>query len=398
MNKHQNYWAASLLLVSTILFSCHENEEVAPSKSLSDSDNFVSSDQATALAMVLEYPVKNSSGRTTGRIFKDVEGVLTVPDKKGKPAYYILNYEGGGYIMFSADKRTNSIRSFSTTGKFDFETKVLPGGLVSWLNETSDLVSGIREMNTTETEGATQSWAACPMQATVAMAEAPDGGCGPGGGGCEDTFTSVGPLLTTTWGQTMAYNDLVENINCSSGTTPTGCVATTMAQIMKYHQFPNNYNWGAMPNGSGSNETARLMRDIGTAVGMNYSCSSSGAASENAAAAFKNNFGYSNASYTGFNHNTIKQQIRSNRPVYLAAHSSSSCFLWWCSYQDGHAWVCDGYMSSFQCDTGASYLLLHMNWGWTQFSGTNGWYYYNRWNPGTYDFKYNKRMIYNIIP
>ena len=80
-----------------------------------------------------------------------------------------------------------------------------------------------------------------------------------------------------------------------------------MGQIMKFHEFPNNYNWEDMPDDRGTNETARLMRDIGQAVGMNYSCGLSGADSEDAASAFRNTFGYSGANYTGFDREKVNR-------------------------------------------------------------------------------------------
>lgn len=50
---------------------------------------------------------------------------------------------------------------------------------------------------------------------------------------------AVTPLLTTTWNQGTPYNNL-----CPEYTTgkkcATGCVATAMAQVMSYHQWPTS--------------------------------------------------------------------------------------------------------------------------------------------------------------
>jgi hypothetical protein len=237
------------------------------------------------------------------------------------------------------------------------------------------------------------------MQKTIQPID--DGSCNDGGGGgCENSQTIVGPLLSTTWGQTGTYNDLVQNENCNTGTPPTGCVATAMAQIMNYHEFPNNYNWADMPDNRGTLETASLMRDIGQAVNMEYTCSSSGAHMEDATSAFSRDFGYQNASFGGYNHSTVKQQLGWGRPVMLSGYRTKEkkCFLFFCSttYKNGHAWVCDGYRSTFYCETGTSYLHLYMNSGWD--GNLNGWFAYNRWNPGTRDYQYKKEMIYNIRP
>ncbi len=101
-------------------------------------------------------------------------------------------------------------------------------------------------------------------------------------------------------------------------------------------------------------------------------------------------------SLRGFNRDIVKQQLRWNRPVILRGGRKSG---WWifATYSDGHAWVCDGYRSSFDCETGTGYLYLHMNWGWSS-NRLNGWYAYNNWNPGDHTFNYKRGMVYNIKP
>ena len=173
---------------------------------------------------------------------------------------------------------------------------------------------------------------------------------------------------------------------------------------MKYHESPSNYNWDGMPNTFGTMETAKLMRDIGSAVNMQYSCGSSGAHMRDVPRAF-NQLGYQNVRYSGFNRETVKQQLRWNKPVILSGYKykKKKCFLWWCStsYKEGHAWVCDGYRTSTiyseDCRYAWGYLYLHMNWGWTS-NRLNGWFSYNNWNPGNTSFNHKKEMIYNINP
>jgi len=114
---------------------------------------------------------------------------------------------------------------------------------------------------------------------------------------------SVTPLVQTTWDQSPFYND-----SCPSGSV-TGCVATTMAQIMRYWNYPlhgkdtssycdctangftNNfgtqfanygatsYNWAAMPLSVASTNTAvaQLMYHCGVSVHMDYDPNGSGA-------------------------------------------------------------------------------------------------------------------------
>src|SRR5690606_36004508 len=107
-----------------------------------------------------------------------------------------------------------------------------------------------------------------------------------------------------------------------------GCVATATAQIMKYHQFPYNYNWSDMPNLYGTTTTAGLMRDIGTAVNMNYTCDGSKANTRTeVASAFKNNFGYSSATYADYNLQIVRSELNYNRPVVLRGDRDTGGFL-----------------------------------------------------------------------
>lgn len=158
---------------------------------------------------------------------------------------------------------------------------------------------------------------------------------------------------------------------------------------------------------AGANEIARLMRDVGDAVDMDWGCDGSGAnTKDDTPMAFKNSFNYSSANSADFNYDTVESELDNGRPVILSGGRAAD-YIFFDVYEDGHAWVCDGYrlnqkvvFTTYQgimppryfCLTIAS---LHMNWGWN--SGTlNGWYSYNNWEVGDYDFDYKRAMIYNI--
>ncbi|MBQ1436839.1 MAG: C10 family peptidase, partial [Ruminococcus sp.] len=56
-----------------------------------------------------------------------------------------------------------------------------------------------------------------------------------------DTRNSIAPLITTKWNQAEPYWDkcpLVTNEDGEQEQSYTGCVATSMAQIMNYHHWP----------------------------------------------------------------------------------------------------------------------------------------------------------------
>lgn len=141
-------------------------------------------------------------------------------------------------------------------------------GLGYWIEATENGIRNIRKQNLKQSAKMKALWG---NQQGLKNAP-PDNGCHP-------YYYTKGPLLQTTWGQGCGYNSLLQD--CS---TPyycyhavTGCVATAMAQVMKYHTYPASYNWSGMPDTYGTTATATLMRDIGlpSAVNMNYGCSGS---------------------------------------------------------------------------------------------------------------------------
>ena len=395
--------AVLVIFGTTAFLSCEK--ETTISKNEITEECFVNENEAIIYASDLLFHQVN--GNKSTKASKKVNSAVPVPDENGEPVFYVINYENGGFIVISADKRINPIMAFSETGTFSLDEGGVPVGIVDWLWDSKEKVKEARTSKTVD-QKMLQTWEPCAMQKVIYPEDDP---CGddPGNGGCQDTHYEKGPLLTTAWGQGYGYNNLLPNLSCNNanGRAVTGCVATAMAQVMKYHEYPANYNWTGMPNTYGTNSTAILMKDIGTAVGMNYGCGENGGSSAddgNIAPALINTFGYASASRSGFDREVLKQQLRWNRPVILVGYAtkSTSWFGLVTEYSDGHAWVCDGYMSHFYCEIGVGTLYLHMNWGWSNYSDSdtrpNGWFAYNNWDSGKYAFNYEKRMIYNIKP
>ncbi len=232
----------------------------------------------------------------------------------------------------------------------------------------------------------------------------------------ESVIEQYGPLLSTLWDQGMPYNDQVEELECAglpNGRAWVGCVATAIAQVLKYHQYPSTkYNWGIMPNrlypyqsgSTGATEVAKLMQYVGQHVKMEYECTGSGAYTKDAISVFKNNFNYkSGGSYAELSDDDaeplVKADIIAKRPVIMrGSHTyyttTSGWWLWKKTthhYKDGHTWVCDGYKKVRKKLTlrifgkpitlNLSNNYYHMNWGW---SGTgqnsidnNGWFLFS---------------------
>lgn len=199
----------------------------------------------------------------------------------------------------------------------------------------------------------------------------------------------IKPLLATTWDQLGPYNKY------TPGGSPTGCVATAIAQVMKHHNYPASttgegiayykgtrytrslnatYNWDVMTNSynAGStdaeiNAVATLMVNAGYAAKMFYDNSVSGTNDQAMINAMVNVFKYSPACWMrSRDHYPIEEwedmlynELVNNRPVYYSGMSSSG----------GHAFVCDGYEKGY----------FHINWGWSGYC--DGWFKIDALNP-----------------
>lgn len=269
--------------------------------------------------------------------------------------YYVFNAEGNdGFVIVSGDDRTKAILGYADKGSIDMNN--LPDNLKEWLDgyeETIQSISGqdIQRMPHRVLNNAT-----------------------------------IAPMLSCHWGQYSPYN--LQCPEYSGELSVAGCVATAMAQVMYYHQWPktttveipsytsdytaNNvryqstlpalpvttFKWNKMKTTYQSNETgeaadavAELMRYCGQAVQMGYTPIFSGA----------NVYAYELVTYFGYSakardvsrsdYNTdewekmIYNELAHQRPVLYSGSSSSG----------GHQFVCDGYDGQG---------MFHINWGW----------------------------------
>ena len=247
--------------------------------------------------------------------------------------------------------------------------------------------------------------------------------------------STIGPLLNVTWDQTYPYNMYVDK-KCDytiayRDKAPTGCVATATAQIMSYWKYPstlNQYamNWNNMclapipETSSNQSNIARLMREIGREVNMDYECDGSSAKSSDAYNLL-GRLGYIKAFSKGFNSSDVRNAMELRRPLLARGCSKKTTTgkLWWkkTHYSDCHAWVIDGCKTlhykqeNYRINTSTgeytstfSYYdenYFHHNWGWG--SNGNGYfaagcfnlqdaYSYDGDNNSTYDFHYENEI------
>lgn len=379
-------------------FSCSKDSELKNTKILSH-ENFVELSTIKEIASGIIFPVENDSLnlKATTTLTKSVNTIEEVKNISGQPSFYVVNYNEGGFIILSADKRTQPILGFSVTNRFIVDESSYPPGLKFWMDDAKNQIYDIQISYIEQTPKEKIAWELVQqsiINEVNSTKNEPIEDC------YEHTeIYTKGPLTSTLWYQTGGFNDALPYITCSGSNFQVyaGCVPIAMAQIMKYYQHPSNYNWSSMPLTYATSTTANFIEDIHDAIGNVYSgepsydCDGTGVSSSaDMGNVLKTQFSYSYATKADYSYSTVKSNISSNRPVILSGSNNNS----------GHMWVCDGYRTStyyFEDCTAVGYLHLYMKWGW--YNGQyNGWYAYNNFNPGNTNYNSNKKMIYNIIP
>lgn len=212
----------------------------------------------------------------------------------------------------------------------------------------------------------------------------------------------IKPLLNNiNWGQDMPYNTKTPQIN--GNPTPTGCVATALAQIMYYHRHPlraqgsayynfknffkpgktlvlgseGDYQWEKMRPYYATSSTITqeekdavglLLAEVGAGCTMRYDTEESSSTGANALKALHQHFDYPTAQLIRRMNMTAEawdsllyQELAERRPVYLDGIAAEL----------GHAFVCDGYENGF----------YHINWGWD--GRANGYFKFSYLSPQT---------------
>ncbi len=297
-----------LLLLLPLIFaiSCDKNTAINESTTKDDitnsfttiKDHQINIEHAQVIAPA-SFLTLNNNLKTTNLKKKKLKNKKTYYDENGLPALHILNYDNDGQkscIIISGDDRLSPIQAFSENTEFNFDVTI-PAGISHWLNLKIRQINYLRKNKVKQDEKIKNLWVTTYTQILPIGDEDPpevDPEVDPCGDIVE-TYT-MNPLLQTYWGQRCVYNTLCPaeyselDLMCPGlpcGHANTGCVATAMAQIMRFHEYPSTYNWDDMQNtyiqfdfnDPGANDVAQLMADIGDAVNMDYECSGSGATS-----------------------------------------------------------------------------------------------------------------------
>ncbi len=331
----------------------------------------------------------------------------------GEPSYYIFNIgQNEGFVIVAGDDRTAPIIGYSHEGSIDINH--MPSNMKAWLDGYSQEMKVLSSMSDEQAQMAMRA----PRKAKVS------------------TRNSIAPLITTKWDQATPYwNDCPQFMNSDNEADGyelayTGCVATSMSQIMYFHKYPQettkeipaytftytdgNYNYStvqmeALPTTTfdwehmresytGAEDevytsaVAHLMFYVGCSVKTAYGKSASGAYTDDIPKGFAL-FGYGSKiafrnDYTQTDwDNLIYEELKAGRPMIYNGTAGSG---------GGHSFICDGFEYGD---------YFHINWGWGGMG--NGYYQLSILNPHAsgiggatssegYNMKQN--IIYNIIP
>lgn len=341
---------------------------VAPARSLSPSE---------ALGRATGQPVSRSSVAAP---------VMTVGTADA-PALYVFNRSEGGWIIVSADDVAAPVIGYSDSGSFDPEN--LPENLRGWLDLCS---SEIRQ--------ASDAGVAPYMAPAVSRA---------------DEKAPIEPLVKTKWNQNSPYNKY-----CPNGNTYTGCVATAMAQVMKYYNWPEkagdnanfSYSWGGQTytadfrnyqfdwtnmldtyvggqySTAQADAVAKLMQACGYSVCMQYGTTASAAYCEQVASALVSYFNYDNGLSNEFRN--LHSSAEWENMIYDNLKNVGPMVYW----GGAHCFVCDGYRSDG---------YFHFNWGWS--GGSDGYFLLTALAPGaggigagTGDYTTNQGALLGVKP
>ena len=275
-------------------------------------------------------------GEPLGNQVKNVE---TFRDNSSNVLYHVVYLEPSGFVIVSGDDLVEPIIAFVSRGRFDPSLNNPLGALVS--GDVPRRVAYARTLRATAITGhyleARNKW--------QKLEQIPLGGPIPALSTNSLSTVSdirVAPFTQTLWNQSTANNGKA----CYNYYTPpyatgassnyvSGCVATAMAQLLRYFQYPTArvgiasfidyiddvatnlnlrggdgtggpYVWSNMPFNPNNPTVSQcqaigaLVYDCGVAANMDYfegGVDSSGASDYNAKTALTNNFLYSNAIY-----------------------------------------------------------------------------------------------------
>ncbi len=348
----------------------------------------VTAEQAHALAT--DFFKTNVQTRSTAaspqlRLVWDGEDVNT-RSAGSLPAFYVFNStDRKGFVIIAGDDVAMPVLGYSFTDSFMVDG--MPSNLKSWMNGLKEQINEARETGLNASDVVSEAWR-----------------------GLSDMTTGdvVKQYETAEWNQESPYNTFCPKIEGTQ--TVTGCVATAISILMRYHQWPNAgtgtlpaysydalvsgaqihqtvsertlghaYAWNDMPlqydrNSSeiAKNEVATLMYDCGVMAQSQFNIASAGGTGATTLTAV-----HGLAEYMNYNKSMLclrrewysdaewiqmlENEIMTVGPVLYGGVTLSN---------EGHQFILDGYTTKD---------YFRVNWGWSGHS--NGFFLISALDP-----------------
>ena len=359
---------------------------------------FLMSSSAFAAPLTPEQALARAQGELPNKAFSKFGSgsklVYTSRMENGNNGVYLFNNANGGYAILSADDIACPLLGYSDGGRID--ANALSPELKWWLDEYSRQIEWAINNN------------AKPVSSAVIY---------------DPSWSAISPMVTTRWNQDAPFNDQCPQIRADGPRCYAGCVAVAMAQVMKYHNYPERgeglvsntdkgrpsalnlasypIEWDKMLNVYSRNEyteaegaaVAYLMKACGYATNMKYGTSASGTAGMNIGPALRTNFKYDQNCRGEYRlpyssrewAEKVYNNLKNVGPLIINGQSA---------FDGGHSFVCDGY-------DGKGYF--HFNWGWGGYS--DGYYLLDALNPDAQGiggasggFNFSQDAVFGIQP
>lgn len=314
-------------------------------------------------------------------------------------SFHVVRLAGGGFVVTSADTRIEPVLAFSDSGDLA-EGDANP----LWSLLKGDLAARAKSVSARAALQSVGPGGGSKTAAEARWAKLLDGAALQAATTLSDP--RVDPLVQSRWGQ--GQNSIYSNVGapCYNYYTPSnyycGCVATVLAQLMRYHAHPasapvvtrtckvdgveqtfatmgGTYDWAGMPlvpeaysrapgYAGGATEAqrqaiGRVTYDCGVAMQMNWKSAGSGSGGAAAHGPLKEVFGYADAHTTTaglddaeYRTRILRTNLDAGLPVMLGITGPNG----------GHEVIADGYGYS------AGVLYTHLNLGWS--GSDDAWY------------------------
>ncbi|MHB8066827.1 MAG: C10 family peptidase [Desulfobaccales bacterium] len=358
-------------------------------------------------------------GRPLGTILgQQVREVQSFPNNQQGSAYFVVYLDPQGFVIVPGDNLVEPIIAFVPQGQYNPSVANPLGAMV-----TKDVPQRLARVRAAAARAQAEKVPFLPQGSQAqalskwqSLQKGAESGLwenqGQESGLATVSDPRVDPLVATRWSQDRVadsptgkacYNYYTPpNAAGSANNYPSGCVATAMSQLMRYHQYPKvgvgtptftikvdgrerqealrggdgkggAYDWNNMvtvPDGSTTDTQLQaigaLTHDAGAAIKMDYTGEESSAYTSDVGPALVNTFKYSNAIVAGAKNGIptsslipmINPNLDASLPVELGITKAGT--------EGGHDVLADGYGYNL------STLYHHLNMGWS--GSSDAWY------------------------